>query len=241
MDYRRLKTIRAVAGIFTLLLAVAALAPAQQPDAAVVIRSVDAAVAARVAGVLALTDIEHYSVYRGSDETHPVAEMTVKDTYQKGAGKTYTILSKSGSGAVLHFGLNPLLDNEKTLNLPGNVERSWFTSANYEMKLKPGGVQKLNGRGCFVLAVTARRKAANRIDGTLWVDAQTGSIVQLDGIASRSPSVFAGPTHMMRQYMQLDGFPMATHARAESYTMFFGRIVVVIDYSDYHLQIRNNK
>ena len=68
------------------------------------------------------------------------------------------MLSQSGSGLILHFGLKPLIDNEKTINLPGNWEKSWFTSANYEMKLKPGGVQKLNGRDCYVLAITPRER-----------------------------------------------------------------------------------
>jgi hypothetical protein len=75
------------------------------------------------------------------------------------------------------------------------------------------------------------------INGTLWVDAETGAIAQLDGIASKSPSPFAGTTHMMRRYMQLNGFPMATHARAESNSFFLGRLVVTIDYSDYNLQL----
>ncbi|HKN22494.1 MAG TPA: hypothetical protein VJX73_13815, partial [Terracidiphilus sp.] len=103
-------------------------APAQQPDQASIIRQIDAAVAARVANILEFTDVEHYSVYRGGDETHPVAEMTVRDTYKKGIGKEYTVLSERGSGVILHFGLKPLIDNEKTINLPGNVEKSWFTS-----------------------------------------------------------------------------------------------------------------
>jgi hypothetical protein len=46
---------------------------------------------------------------------------------------------------------------------------------------------------------------------------------------------------MMRQYEQIDGFPMATHARAESNSMLFGRTVVTIDYSDYHLQLAPQK
>jgi hypothetical protein len=216
-------------------------APAQEPEEAAVIRLIDAAVQARYENVLGFTDIEHYAVYRGQDETHPVAEMTVKDTYKKGEGKTYTILSESGSGIVMRFGLKPLLDNEESINKSGKVEHSWFMSANYEMKLKPGGRQRLNGIDCYVLDVTAKEKAPNTIDGALWVDAQTGSIVQLDGIASKSPSAFAGTTHMMRQYMQLQGFPMATHARAESNSMFFGRTVVTIDYSDYKLQLRDAK
>ena len=205
------------------------------------IRLVDAAVHARYEHVLGFTDIEHYAVYRGGDEAHPVAKMTVKDTYKKGDGKTYTILSESGSGVVMRFGLKPLLDDEESINKPGAVAKSWFTSANYEMKLKPGGRQQLNARDCFVLDMTARQKAPNLIDGTLWIDAETGAIAQIDGIASKSPSPFAGTTHMMRQYMQIEGYPMATHARAESRSLLFGRTVVTIDYSDYHLQFKGDK
>ena len=241
MNSWRLKTARA-AGWISLLVALAiAAAPAPEPDEEAVIRLIDAAVYARYEHLLGFTDIEHYAVYRGGDEAHPVAEMTVKDTYKKGDGKTYTILSQSGSGMVMRFGLKPLLDNEESINKPGNVEKSWFMSANYEMKLKPGGRQRLNGRDCFVLDITAKRKAPNTIDGTLWVDAETGSIAHIDGIATKSPSQFAAATHMMRQYMQLEDYSMATHARAESSSLFFGRMVVTIDYSDYQLQLKTDK
>jgi hypothetical protein len=233
--------VRTIARISLLAALAIAAAPSQEPDEKAVIRLIDAAVQARYEHVLGFTDIERYAVYRGEDETHPVAEMTVLDTYRKGVGKTYTIQSQSGSAIILHFGLKPLLDNEEVINKPGNVEQSWFDSANYAMELKPGGRQRLKGIDCYVLAVTAKRKAPNMIDGTLWVDAQTGSITRLDGIASKSPSAFAGTTHLMRQYMQLEGFPMATHARAESNSMFFGRTVVTIDYSDYKLQLRDAK
>jgi len=235
---------RKAAFVMTLIIALwlrAGAGGAQQADQAAVLKSVDAAVSYRFQNVLGFTAIEHYAVYRGGDETHAVAKMTVKDTYKKGAGKEYTVLSQSGSGVVVHFGLKPLLENEKTINLPGNVEQSWFNTTNYEMKLKPGGVAKVNGRDCFVLDVRAKREAPNTIDGTLWVDAQSGMIVRLDGTATKRPSVLAGPTHMMRDYINLSGFPMASHARAESDSMLIGRIVVTIDYSDYHLQLRENK
>jgi hypothetical protein len=241
MDSWRLKTARAAARIFLLGALGIAAAPTQEPDAAAVIRSIDAAVASRVDSVIGFIDIEHYSVYRGSDETHPVAEMTVKDAYKKGEGKTYTILSESGSGIVMRFGLKPLIENEERINKPGYVDKSWFTSANYEMKLKAGGVQKLNGRDCYVLAITPREKAPNLIDGTLWADARDGTLAKIEGIASQNPSPFSGKTHMMRQYENISGFGMAMHARAESNSMFYGRTVVTIDYSDYKLQVREAK
>jgi hypothetical protein len=213
-------------------------ASAQQPDSAAVIRLVDAAVKHRVENVLSFADIEHYTVYRGKDETHPAAELTARDTYKKGAGKTYTVLSQSGSGIVQKFGLLPLLQNEEAINKPGTVEQTWFTSENYEMELKPGGTQRENDRDCYALTIKARRSAPNMVNGTLWVDARDGSIVRVEGIASKSPSPFAGTTHMMRQYSQIQGFPMAVHARAESSSILFGRTVVLIEYSNYDLVLR---
>jgi hypothetical protein len=238
---KRSRTARIVAAIFLPAALLIATAAAQQPDASTVIHGIDEEVQARVNHVEGFTDIEHYAVFRGDDETHPSAEMTARDTYKKGHGKTYTILSQSGSGVVQRYGLHPLLKNETDINEPSKVEESWFNSANYEMRLEAGEVQAVNGRKCYVLAITPKRPAPNMIDGTLWVDANDYSIVKVQGVASKSPSIFAGTTHMMREYVNIDGYPMATHARAESESHWFGRTVVVIDYSDYRLQVRKGQ
>ncbi len=214
---------------------------AQQPNAAAVIRGIDASVQSRYEHVLSFTAIEHYAVYRGGDLTHPAAEMTVKDTYRKDVGKSYDILSQSGSGAVIRFGLNPLLENEKAVNQPANLPKSWFISANYEMQPKLGQTQRINGRDCFAIDITARRKATNALNGSIWVDAKNYSLVQIDGIATKSPSMLANAAHMMRQYAQIDGYSMAMHARAESDSFLLGRTVITIDYSDYHLQLAPGK
>jgi hypothetical protein len=210
---------------------------AQQPDQAAVIRGVDAAVLARVNRIAGYTVTEHYAVFRGSDETHSVAEMTVKTTYRREAGKDYAVVSSSGSSIIRRLGLDPILENEREINLPSNVEFSWITSENYEMTLKPGTLMQ-DGRECLVLAINPRRKAPNLIVGTLWVDARDYTIVRLEGLASKAPSIFAGATHMMRQYAMVDGFSMATHARAESTTFLYGKTVVKIDYSNYDIEVR---
>jgi outer membrane lipoprotein-sorting protein len=229
---RRIATAVLIAGLG------ASASTAQQPDAASVITLVDAAVKARADHVDGYTVTEHYAVFRGKDESAPAAEMTVKTEYRKETGKSYTILSKSGSEFIQKHVLEAILDNEKTLNLPGNREHSWLTSANYEMKLKPGGVQRLEGRDCLALAITPRRKAPNMIEGTLWVDAKDGSIVRLEGNATQSPSVFSGPAHVMRSYARISGYGMATQAHAESNSLLLGKTVVTIDYRDYRMQLR---
>jgi hypothetical protein len=240
MGLRRLKAARTVACVCILVL-FRALGLTQEPDPAAVIHNVDAAVAARFENILGFTDVEHYAVYRGDDQVHPAAEITVRDTYQKGVGKTYIVMSQSGSSILLHFGLKPLLANEQTINQPGNVEKSWFNSANYVMRLNSAAVQNLNGRNCFALDIKPKEVAPNLIIGTMWVDARDETLVQIDGVASKNPSAFSGITHMMRQYTNINGYSMAIHARAESDSALFGRTVVTIDYSDYKLEIKTGK
>jgi hypothetical protein len=224
-----------VAGVFLSLAIASDLIAQALPDESALIKRVDAANDARYAHVLSYTDTEHYAVFRGNDETHPAAEMTVKMTYEKGKGKNYQIVSQSGSSILQKFGLEPLLENEKQINDPAVVKDSWFASANYEMHLKPGETRDLDGRTCAALAVTPKRKAPNMIDGTVWVDPRDGTIAMIEGAGTKSPTLFAGTTQMMRQYTNIDGFSMATHARAESHNAVFGKTVVTIDYTDYQL------
>jgi outer membrane lipoprotein-sorting protein len=241
INCRQPGTVWAIAAVFSLTWLGAAAVTAQQPDPASVIGMVDAAVKARIDHVESYTVTEHYTVYRGKDETHSSAEMTVQTVYRQGFGKSYTILSESGSEFIRNHVLRTLLDNEKNLNLPGIVEHSWFTSANYEMQLMPGGVQLLDGRECLTLAITPRRKATNMIAGTLWIDARDGSIVQIVGTATQSPSIFTGPAQVMRHYASVNGFAMATQARAVSDSFLLGRTTVTIDYRDYQIQQRPAK
>jgi hypothetical protein len=235
---------RALGTIIIGLVPLVGIAPplhSQQANASAVIRDLDAANISRHNNVLEYTNIEHYSVYRGNDEAHPAAEMTVRVTYRKGAGKTYTVLSQSGSAVVLKFGLHRLLESEKAISDPARVEQSWFTSANYNMQLRNGVTRSIEGRNCLAVDISPRHKAPNLIEGTLWVDAHDHTIVEVEGVASKKPSVFAGTTKMMRRYVKMTGYAMATHAHAESSSFIFGRTVVTIDYSDYQFQLQNQR
>jgi hypothetical protein len=232
----------AASSILLGLMPIAALAgpnKLQQPDAAVVIRDIEEANVSRHNNLIEYSNIEHYAVYRGSDQTRPTAEMTVRVTYRKGAGKSYTILSQSGSGVVLRYGLHPLLENEKAISDPTRVAQSWFTRANYEMQLKPGITRVIDGRNCIAVAISPRRKAPNLVEGTLWVDAHDHTLVEVEGVASKKPSVFAGTTRMTRRYVKMTGYAMATHAHAEASSFFFGRTAVTIDYTDYKFRLQH--
>ncbi len=223
-----------------LLLGVLAVVPLRaQPDQnADILQKIETSVHAREEGLLGYTVNERYRVFRNHDESAPVAEMLVKTTYQKDVGKNYTIVSETGS-ELMHKVLETILENEKRINQPAIRVGAIITPANYEMSVKGSAV--LDGRDCVEVSLKPRRISEHVVDGTIWVDARDGSIVQLEGITAKSPSIFAGPSHVFRHYTIVDGLAVATHARAISNSWLVGQTIITIDYTDYAMQLRASK
>src|SRR6516165_632374 len=107
--HRRLFAIGAIAICLLATALCSTKALAQRPDSNPTIQKIDASVAARDESLLGYTVTEIYRVYRGADKTHPAAKMTVKTTYRKEDGKSYVILSQSGSELLLKEVLGRIL------------------------------------------------------------------------------------------------------------------------------------
>jgi hypothetical protein len=209
---------------------------AAQPDAnAAILQGIDASVHARDNNLLGYTVTEHYAVFRNHDEQHPLAEMVVKTTYQKDVGKNFSILSQTGP-LLLRKVLDTVLDTERKMTQPANRATAVITPGNYEMTVK--SVETVDGRNCRVVAIKPRRVSPYLLNGTVWVDAQNEAIVQLKGIAAKSPSIFTGRSEVFRQYTMIDGLAMATHARVVSNNSMLGQTIVKVDYTGYQLQLR---
>jgi len=210
---------------------------AQAPDLPTVVHGVDTSVKDRMNRLASYSVTEHYAVFRGRDLSTPAAEMLVKTTYRKQTGKSYQILSQSGSSLWRNQVLKTLLENEQKMSQPGNVETALINSSNYEMQLDKNPAQTLNGRECLLLDITPRRKSQYLFQGPLWVDAHDYSIVQLKGTAAKSAVFIANAAEITRQYSEVESVPMATHAEAVSGSALLGQTVVKVDYSGYQVQL----
>lgn len=210
----------------------------QQPDPSpqTVLRGIDASVAARDSNILSYTVTEHYSLFRNQEMQHPSAEMTVKTTYVKDRGKSYEVLSESGSELLRTQVLKRILENERVATQPSHRGAVVITSANYNMQVK--GTEVLDGQSCIRLAVAPKRNSPYLFDGEIWVDAQDDSIVELEGVTSKSATVFAGPSKVTRHYAKIDGFPMATQATATVKSWLLGQTTIKIDYTSYQINKR---
>lgn len=207
---------------------------AEQSGQPLLLQRVDASVARRETNLLGYTAIEHYSVFRNTDSA-PIADMVVKTTYRQESGKSYQILSESGSEILRKELLDRMLDSERSITQPAARSRALIDSANYSMAARDEVT--IDGRPCAELQIQPRRAESYLFKGSLWVDSRDGSIVRLKGVTSKPASVFAGPTKVSRQYTMLDGYPMATHADAMTSVMFLGQLRIAIDYSNYQLSL----
>jgi hypothetical protein len=237
LPVRRPLAIRAIPISLLTVFLFSATALTQTPDSKQTIDKVDASVAARDLNLLGYTVTELYRVYRGEDKTHPTAEMTVKTTYRKASGKSYVILTQSGSELVLKEVLGRILDSERLMTQPANRAQAVLTTANYSMAVKGDAV--VDGRACRVVAIVPKKSSPYLFKGSIWVDAQDGAIVKLEGVAAKSASVLAGATQVSRQYSNINGLPMATHAVAVAGSWLLGQTTIDIGYSGYEMTLRN--
>lgn len=211
-------------------------AAAQQSSEKATIQKINAAVAAREENVVGYTATERYRVFRNGDQAHPTAEMTVKTTYRTDTGKSYVILQESGSEILRKEVLERILDSERLMSQPEQRGQAVLTSANYKMTVK--GNEVVRGHDCIAVVIVPRKESPYLFKGSIWVDPEDGSIVQLEGVASKSPTILTGASQVSRSYERMDGFPMATRAAATSSSWLLGQTNIDIDYSDYEIQLR---
>jgi hypothetical protein len=198
-----------------------------------IITGINASVHARETNLLGYAVTERYTVFRNGDQHHPAAEMVVKTTYQRGVGKNFSVVSLTGS-LLLRKMLEEVLATEKRMTEPVNRATALITPANYEMTVK--GPAVVDGRNCTAVEIKPRRQSPYLFSGTIWVDAQNQALVQLQGVAARSHSVLTGPSQVLRQYMLMDGFPLATHTHAVSNSGLLGQTIIDVDHIGYQIQ-----
>lgn len=203
------------------------------PTLGEVIKRIDQAGYAREQNLVGYTVREKYSLFRRGDDT-PAAVIVVDTSYKKGSGKTYNVASESGStsGKLV---LRRVLNREQQLSQGEDREGILITSRNYDMALDDFNQHDFLGRQCLVLSVRPKRASPYLLAGRIWVDAATYHLVRIEGKPTADPSMWTGTPMIERDYTDVDGVPVAIHARSTSKQRLLGETVLDIIYQDYHL------
>jgi hypothetical protein len=150
-------------------------------------------------------------------------------------GKSYEIISRSGSPAIQSHVFDALLEAEvDTSKQPGNGEL--LTPENYSFRLT--GQEDYAGRHCYVLETDPKRKDKRLLKGRIWIDAGDYGVVHVEGKPSDNLSFFVGRPMIVQDFTKIQDYWWVSRRHSYIDNMFLGKSDLVIDYSDYQFELR---
>jgi negative regulator of sigma E activity len=201
------------------------------PEQTAAIRALEQAEARRESRLAGYTVTEHYKV--ASTRFGQSAEMTVETVYRRDQGKTYKVLSRSGSTTLQSRVFDRLLREEGEMSRGESRRRLLVNEGNYGMKYV--GEEARAGRKCYVLELTPRVKSPHLLKGRAWIDAEDGYLVRLEGKPTASSSFLSGRPMITREYTKVGEFWLAQTSHAVSDTFLLGKSELTIEYRDYRI------
>src|SRR6266850_4569102 len=206
---------------------------AQPPPEEAAIHAIDAAELRRETRLRGYTVTEHYTIK--TSRFHHSAEMTVAVEYRRDKGKTYQVVSRTGSPMLQSRVFDRLLREEGEMSRGEARQQTLVNSRNYEIHLKSEEIRI--GRKTYVLDLTPRKASSHLLKGRAWIDAEDGTLMRIEGRPTASASFFAGRPMITREYEKAGNLSLAKSTVADSSSFFFGKTELRIDYTDYRIDV----
>src|ERR1035437_6569636 len=138
---------------------------------------------ARANGLKAAKATRHYEVeYRGFPKII-AAKMEVEYSYNASTGKSFRIVSQSGSKMLCDKVLKRAVDSEKEASQDKNATA--LTTTNYKFQLL--GSENLNGRPAYILDLEPLTASKFLMRGKVWVYAADCAVVKIEAEPAKNP------------------------------------------------------
>lgn len=157
------------------------------------------------------------------------ATMVVEATYEAPETKHFRIVSLTGSKLLADRVLKRLLTTEETA--ARHPEETALDPSNYNFSLV--GQESLDGRPCYLLAVTPKTDSKLLYRGTIWVDAEDYAVTKIDAEPAQNPSFWIRSTEIHHVYSKTGPFWLPEHNTSETKVRLGGSAVLTIDYGTY--------
>jgi hypothetical protein len=180
--------------------------------------------------------LRHYRALRQYDVVYQgittiEAKMSVEFDYDATSGKSYRIVSQSGSKILGEKILKRAIDSEIEASKDNGA--SALTPANYRFQLQ--GSESLNGRPAYILSVEPLTGSKFLYRGKVWVDATDFGVAKIEASPAKNPSFLISRTLIRWTYAKLGNFWMPQQSRSESKVRIGGTAVLTIDYGTYQI------
>lgn len=174
--------------------------------------------------------VRDYTIQNSRFRKHLTA--AVRMSYRSGQGTRFTMLNSSGSKKLVDIVEQVLAEEENSSRAPDGA-RHEIEPANYRALLV--GVESVGGHNCYVLELRPRIKSKYLIQGKAWIDAESYTIVRLEGRTAGGVSTFLGRPFYIEEFSEVDGVWLPSHTRVTSSSLLLGVSELDIVYRDYEL------
>lgn len=178
--------------------------------------------------------LRHYTLeYRGFFKTL-IAKIDVEVNYDAASGKSFRILSESGSHTLCEKVLRRAVDSEKEASL--NRGATALTRANYKFRFVSS--ETLNGRPAYIFDVEPITPSKFLYRGRIWVDGIDFAVARMEVQPGKNPSFWISRTVIYHTNMDTGGFWLPQQNRSETKVRIGGTAVMTIDYGTYRITPR---
>jgi hypothetical protein len=181
--------------------------------------------------------LRHYAIeYRGFSKTL-AAKMDVEINYDASSGKSFRIVSESGSHTLCEKVLQRAVDSEKEASL--HKSTTALTRANYRFHM--AGKETLKGRPTYILDVEPITPSKFLYRGRIWVDGIEFAVAKMEVQPGKNPSFWISRTLIHHVNADVGGFWLPQHNRSETKVRIGGTAVMTIDYGTYRIVPRQSR
>lgn len=177
--------------------------------------------------------VRKYQVQYKGFGSHIAAKMDVDLNYDSDTGKSFQILSQSGSKLLCDKVLKRAVESEEEASK--DKASIALNEANYSFQLT--GTELLAGRSTYILNVEPLRKSKFLYRGKVWVDAGEFAVVKIDVEPAQNPSFWITSTQIESVNAKSGGVWLPERNRSESKIRVGGTAVLTIDYGTYHVTL----
>ena len=143
----------------------------------------------------------------------------------------FTPLHFTGDGFVKSNVITRLLQSEVDHVQRDNPAETAITPENYKFTYR--GASHVGDRLVHVYQVKPRKKHAGLFKGRVYLDAQAGTLVRVEGNVVKSPSFFVKHIEFVQDYADVQSFTLPVHIHSEAKARIVGRTIVDIVHHDY--------
>jgi hypothetical protein len=159
------------------------------------------------------------------------AGMVVEVDFDAASGKSFRIVSQSGSKILAEKVLKRAMESEREASEDSGATA--LTQANYRFQLQ--GSENLDGRPAYILSVEPLKESKFLYRGKVWVDATDFAVAKIEAAPAKNPSFWISRTLIRYTSAKTGDFWLPQRSRSETKVRIGGTAVLTIDYGAYQI------